>query len=222
MTTNSLTYKDLTIHHVVKKGMKHSYISISADATILLKTPKVSQSFIVNLLDEKEFWLRKKLAEIKKYPTVAVDIQNEVLFLGNVYSIKSLEVKSLKLKLEKLRSHSSKNILKCYDSFYKEYAIKYIIPRVEYFSKLMSLEYSEIKFRKMKRRWGSCNSKKVLTFNTELIKVKKELIDYVVVHELAHLKHMDHSKKFHALVLEYLPNSKKYIEELKQTRISIF
>ena len=91
-----------------------------------------------------------------------------------------------------------------------------------YYSELMSLEYKEIKYRKMKSRWGSCNSVKVLTFNTELIKVDKELIDYVVVHELAHLKHMNHSKAFHAFVESHLPNSKAQRQALKKIKIATF
>ena len=86
----------------------------------------------------------------------------------------------------------------------------------------MGLDYSEIKYRKMKSRWGSCSSKRVLTFNTELIKINKELIDYVIVHELAHIKHMNHSKQFHALVEKYLPLSKRLRKELKNIKISTF
>ncbi len=84
----------------------------------------------------------------------------------------------------------------------------------------MELDYREVKFRKMKSRWGSCSSLRVITFNSELIKVKKELIDYVVVHELAHLVHMNHSKNFHALVDKYISNSKEIRKELKSTNLS--
>lgn len=87
---------------------------------------------------------------------------------------------------------------------------------------MMDLHFNEVKYRKMKSRWGSCSSAKVLTFNTELIKTKKELIDYVVVHELAHLKHMNHSRAFHSFVDRYLPNSKGYRQELKKVKISTF
>jgi len=83
----------------------------------------------------------------------------------------------------------------------------------------MGLSYTEIKFRKMKSRWGSCSSKKTITLNTELMKVKKELIDYVLVHELAHLKHMNHSKEFHSLVENYLSDSKVLRKELKNINL---
>jgi len=144
-----------------------------------------------------------------------------VLLFGEIYSIDTQEASLLREKLERTRTTSVQNILKCYNTFYKECADKFIRLRVTHFSELMGLEYSDIKFRKMKSRWGSCNSKKVITFNTELIKVKKELIDYVVVHELAHIKHMNHSRKFHDLVDKYLPNSKRYRRELKNIKISI-
>jgi predicted metal-dependent hydrolase len=83
----------------------------------------------------------------------------------------------------------------------------------------MNLSYNDIKFKKMKSRWGSCSSKKTLTFNTQLIKVEKELIDYVVVHELSHLVFMNHSKEFHNLVEQYLADSKRYRQKLKNIRI---
>jgi len=99
------------------------------------------------------------------------------------------------------------------------YSLDFLQKRMEYFSKIMNLHYSKLKFRKMRSRWGSCNSKREITLNKELSRVNKNLIDYVVVHELAHLKHMNHSKEFHALVDEYLPSSKVYRKELKNIRL---
>jgi predicted metal-dependent hydrolase len=84
--------------------------------------------------------------------------------------------------------------------------------RVEYFSKKMQLQYSELKFRRMKRRWGGCSSKGVITLNTYLSNTPMVQIDYVVVHELAHLVYMDHSKKFHQLVAMYTPSSKTILQ----------
>ena len=82
-------------------------------------------------------------------------------------------------------------------------------------AKKMDLKFSDLKFRKMRSRWGSCSNTRTITLNCELMKVKKELIDYVVVHELAHLVHMNHSKDFHSLVENYLPSSKALRRELR-------
>ena len=87
--------------------------------------------------------------------------------------------------------------------------MEYLTRKMDYFSNLMGLSYSELKFRKMKSRWGSCNSKGAITLNKKLVKTPEICIDYVVIHELAHLKHLNHSKKFHTLVDSYHPNSKE-------------
>jgi predicted metal-dependent hydrolase len=178
--------------------------------------------FINELLEKKEAWIRKKLVQIKQYPPIELNLEDEILLFGEIYSIDSAKAESLRLALQKRKVLSLKTIIKHYNTFYKEFAASYISPRVEHFSHLMRLNYSEIKYKRMKGRWGSCNSHRVLTFNTELVKTKKELIDYVIVHELAHLKHMNHSKEFHALIQKFLPDSKHLCNELKKVKISIY
>lgn len=70
----------------------------------------------------------------------------------------------------------------------------------------MQVQPLEVKYRLMKARWGSCNHKKVLTFNKNLKFLPEELICYVVVHELSHLRYMNHSKVFWQLVSQFIPN----------------
>ena len=96
---------------------------------------------------------------------------------------------------------------------------EFIQMRVEYFSCVMNLAFTKLKFRKMRSRWGSCNSRREVTLNSELLRVSGELVDYVIVHELAHIKHMNHSKAFHDLVENYLPGSKEYRKKLKNIRL---
>ncbi len=98
-------------------------------------------------------------------------------------------------------------------------AKEYITSRTDYFCALMSLRYSELKFKKLKSRWGSCDRRGVITINIYLYNTPKELIDYVVVHELSHLVHMNHSKKFHNLVQKYIPDAKKNRALLKNINL---
>ncbi|QOY55869.1 M48 family metallopeptidase [Candidatus Sulfurimonas marisnigri] len=201
--------------HVCNPRLKNSYISICKKGFITLKTPRVSDIFIQNLLNKKEVWIRKQLLQVEHNQPLEINLEDEVLMFGEVYSIDSTEATELRRFLEKLKKPDEKNILKCYDNFYKLYASQYIVPKVEQFSKLMNLNYEEIKFKKMKSRWGSCSSKRVITLNTQLIKIDKELIDYIIVHELAHLTHMNHSRKFHDLVDIYISNAKELNKRLK-------
>ena len=92
-----------------------------------------------------------------------------------------------------------------------------IIPqRVEYFSKLMGLKPSSVKINFAKTRFGSCSTKNNLNFSAFLMHYPDEAIDYVVVHELAHIKHHNHSKDFYSLIEKYLPDYKQRIKILKK------
>lgn len=93
---------------------------------------------------------------------------------------------------------------------------KEIIPkRVENFSKILGLYPTGIKITSAKTRFGSCSFKNSLNFSLYLMLYPPEAIDYVVVHELAHIKHKNHSKEFYALIETVLPDYKKRIAILK-------
>ena len=217
---SEIIFKDLSVEHICKPRLKNSYISVNHELKVILKTPKVSKCYIENLLLGKEQWIRKQLLKLSQNIPEKINLEDELLLFGEVSSIDIDEAEYLRKKLDKLRKTTKVNILKCYDDFYKHYSSEYLTLRVEYFAHRMDLKFTTVKFRKMRSRWGSCSSTGILTFNTELLKVKKELIDYVVVHELAHLVHMNHSKDFHSLVNSYLPASKELRGELK--RVSLF
>lgn len=215
MSINEINFNDLKILHLCKENLKNSYISVKKNGEITLKTPKVSNGYIQNLLKEKESWIRKQLHAVEKNQLKKINIQDEVMLFGEVFSIDADEAKELREYLKNVAVSNDDNISKCYDRFYKNYAQNYITPRVAYYSNIMNLRYSEIKYRKMRSRWGSCSSKGVITLNTGLIKIDKRLIDFIVVHELAHLSHMNHSKKFHSLVECYMPDAKALNRELR-------
>lgn len=97
----------------------------------------------------------------------------------------------------------------------KEQASEYIPERVEYYAKIIGVEYDRITIRNQKTRWGSCSSKGNLNFNCLLMLAPPEVIDYVVVHELCHRKEMNHSKAFWWEVEKVMPEYKKSVQWLK-------
>ena len=86
---------------------------------------------------------------------------------------------------------------------------------VNKYSNLMKLYPKKITIKQLKYAWGSCSSKKNISFNSELMYKEKDVIDYVVVHELAHLKYMNHQKDFWNLVGLFIPDYKEKRKELK-------
>ncbi|MCI8797136.1 MAG: M48 family metallopeptidase [Dorea sp.] len=94
-------------------------------------------------------------------------------------------------------------------------ALKLIPERVEYFAGLMGVSYGRITIREQKTRWGSCSCKGNLNFNWKLMLMPPEILDYVVVHELAHRKEMNHSRDFWKIVEQVLPD---YQERRKRLR----
>lgn len=92
-----------------------------------------------------------------------------------------------------------------------------ILPaRVEYYSRLMKLTPAAVKITAAKKRFGSCSGKNSLCFSCFLLLYPPAAVDYVVVHELAHIRHHDHSPAFHALVKQYLPDAEQRRKLLKQ------
>ena len=101
------------------------------------------------------------------------------------------------------------------DRFYKTEAQNHIPEHVAFWAEKMRLSPTHVRFRKTKRQWGSCSGKNVLSFNTMMMKLPHDVIQYIIVHELAHIKHKHHQKAFWQMVEHYLPDYRKQVAELK-------
>ncbi len=91
--------------------------------------------------------------------------------------------------------------------------------RVRLWARRMDLHPKRITLREMTRKWGSCSSNGNITLNTALFYVPDYLLDYLIVHELAHMKHFDHGPDFWALVGDYVPEYREYERELNTYRV---
>ena len=104
----------------------------------------------------------------------------------------------------------------------KARAKQYIPQRVEYWAEIIGVKYNSVSIRAQKTRWGSCSSKGNLNFNCLLMLTDTEAIDYVVIHELCHIKELNHSKRFWSLVEAYMPNYKEVQKHIKSMELQIF
>ena len=99
---------------------------------------------------------------------------------------------------------------------YRDAAKEYIPKRVEYYHAFTGGQYTKITIRDQKTRWGSCSSNGTLSFSFRLMLAPPRVLDYVVVHELCHLTHMNHSKEFWNMVETILPDYKEHRKWLKE------
>ena len=145
-----------------------------------------------SLVEKKREWIETSIAKLSKN----IINEDEFLYLGEKKKIEDFRIKNL-------------------DLFYKKEIQKILPAKLEEYSRKMSLFPTSISYRKNKRTWGSCNYKNGLNFNILLMKFPIEVMEYVIVHELAHIKHKNHSKDFWNLVAVYCPNYKEIEKRFK-------
>ncbi|WP_417324346.1 M48 family metallopeptidase [Halarcobacter sp.] len=180
---------------IVKKKIsnKHVYLRLKDKNLLEISANKYfSKLDAVDLINRQKEWIvNRRDVFLRKEKN-----KNSYLLLGERYSLEDIEEEEL-------------------DKLYKEKAQKIIPKLVEEFAKKMNLYPTSIKYRKNKRTWGSCNYKNGLNFNILLAQFPLEVIEYVVIHELAHIEHKNHSKAFWALVKRYCKDYKQREKLLK-------
>jgi hypothetical protein len=102
---------------------------------------------------------------------------------------------------------------------YKKQALDLVKKRIEYFNSIYGFKFNNIRIKNQKTRWGSCSKKRNINFNYKIVMLPEKLADYIIIHELCHLKEFNHSKKFWSLVNEIMPNYLEIRKELKNSRL---
>jgi hypothetical protein len=101
------------------------------------------------------------------------------------------------------------------ENWYWQSASDHILPRTAALASLYGFAFQKASIRDQKTRWGSCSSKRNLNFNWRLIMAPPAVIDYIILHELCHLKHLNHSRRFWQLVEKHCPGYQQYETWLK-------
>lgn len=160
-----------------------------------------------------------------KRKTIELSIGDDFLPLVKApFKMSTEDIEKIVLKHEKWiekqiikkRGHDEKFALSPEEeTMLKEKALPYLTERTEYFAKFMGLKYTGIKITSAKKRFGSCSGKNSVCYSWRLMQYPPEAIDYVIVHELAHIVYKNHGKVFYKLIEKYLPDYKKREKLLK-------
>ncbi len=184
--------KEVDAKLINKRNVRHCYLRIVENNSIQITANKYfSVDDAKDLIFRKEDWILKHLN--KKSATISED---EFYYLGEKFEKKDFEDFDL-------------------ITFYRNKAASIITPIVNNQANIMQLFPKVIKYRNNKSRWGSCSHDNTINLNLNLLKFPASVIEYVVIHELSHIKHKNHSKKFWDLVEKYCPEYKECEKKLK-------
>lgn len=219
------------VSYTIRKSSKASRVrlSIGPDTGLVVIVPgKFPEVRVEGIIRDKEKWVLAKLHDMeilaKKRRTAGEDKNSLLRYLGKAYRIVTIVSASSPVRVEltgdkaliTLPEDDPLLLERALDLWYRWAAEQFFSQRAEFFAKQMGVDYGTIFYRNQKSRWGSCSAKKNLSFNIRLVMAPSEVVDYLVIHELSHLKEMNHSRNFWALVESYCPGRKKYQTWLKE------
>ena len=192
-----------------KKAVKYLRLKVEQSGEISLSIPlRTKENHILEFLEKNLEWLRKTSAKIKAKNSAKNE--NQVEFLGGSYElIIDKKASGVSIELFSIKAASKADFRRFCDQKAKEL----LNASIARFAPLIARPINHISFKHMRTRWGSCNKAKgYINLNLDLITKKKEFIEYVVLHELAHLVYANHSKDFYALISKHMPDYKARIK----------
>lgn len=203
----------MNTYKVIRQRRRTIALIINPDATLTVKAPIFTPDFFISrFIKEKQDWIDKKIAQLKQYPQFEEKkfVDGELFqFLGKEYPLQIVHTDSIQLTDKLLFPFKNKrSIKKKILEWYKEHALETVTKQVVEWAERMDVKYRSIGLSNAKKRWGACSHIDELTFNWRLIMAPVHVIDYVVIHELAHITEKNHSKNFWAIVQRYCPDYK--------------
>jgi hypothetical protein len=213
-----------------KKRKKSISIKVEKDGTIVVRAPQgATDPQIKQVIKRKEDWINRKVKAQRHKQREVVEHNYEegekFLYLGEEYELRFVRDGSLE---------SGENILledylyfdydcvpradEVFEDWYRKEALGIMESIAEEYDQYFAGKYEKIKISWAKKRWGSCTSAGNLNFNWRIIMAPIEVVRYVVVHELCHLVHHNHSRDFWEYVESFVPDYKRSKEWLKKNQ----
>lgn len=228
----SIQLAGASVSYTLKRSSKRRSIGLRIDDRgLTVNIPlRASEKWLHTVLNEKADWVVEKLGnwQTKKNVEPRWLDGEKLAFRGESFTLRiipSLFNSPIQLRGEQLVLHITDicdevKIEKLVTQWYQREAERVFLECVAHYAPLMSVAPKQIKLSSARTQWGSCTSRGVVRLNWQLVKMPLHLIDYVIVHELAHLREMNHSAAFWHIVECTLPDYAKCRAELRNYGIS--
>ena len=205
---------------IIKSNRKSITLVIDESGELIVRAPRfVSDREIMKLVEAKRDWIIKRRQEIEKTDKLKQELiiknGSVIPFMGEDRTISIGEYRRIMLTETEIQVPMVHDPEKVFRKWVKMQALYTLQESVEHYAEQMGLSYENVKLSTARTSWGTCTSKRVLRFSWRLILCPIEILDYVVVHELSHIRHMNHSQEFWTCVAAVLPDHKNRRKWLK-------
>lgn len=211
------------IDQLIRSKRKTVAIIVQRDGKVIVRAPlKASERQIRQFVESKTGWIAEKKIQMQEQ---APALQKKFTagerfpYLGQEYALSVVSGPRAGLRFEagfSLNQNSQAEAARLFEKWYKAAARKILTERARLYAQKFGLKYQKIRISSARTRWGSCSSRGTLSFTWRLVMAPLEVVDYVVVHELAHLRVQNHSAAFWAEVTKMMPDFKRQRDWLKK------
>jgi predicted metal-dependent hydrolase len=215
----------IEIDKLIRSKRRTIALIIERDGSFTVRAPmRASHAVIETFIQQKADWItrtRNKVKSALREPTLGKQYANgeKFLFLGSSFDLKLVRLQKHLLHFDSgftLRQSAQTKGEQIFTRWYKEQAFEIISERVKQYSQQYNFTPKQVKISSAKTRWGSCSPNGTLNFTWRLVMAPLAVIDYVVAHELVHLRVKNHSSKFWKEVEYIYPEYKKQRKWLKE------
>ena len=213
----------MTDYTLIRSKRRTAAIHIKNGSVEVRAPKKMPKRDIDKFVASKEKWITERLAQSQSYAdqreAFSLEYGDNVTFRGTEYPLAAKDGKRAGFDGERFYlppDLQSEQIKSTVVQIYRRLAKLLLTERVGHYAGLMNVSPTAVKINGAKTRWGSYSAKKSLNFSWRLVMVSDAVIDYVVVHELAHITQMNHSARFWAVVAGVLPDYKERQKRLKE------
>lgn len=203
---------------VIKKRTKSFRLSVNKDCKVRLTAPLYATKLEINsFISKNQSWLENALSKMQakkeELDKKRGEFEGKALYLGKTYNLQYLEkAKTTTIENDTIQTKNEKS----YKAWLKSEAIRIFTPKCYEIASFYGVEIKSIGVRFMKSRWGSCSISGNISLNINLVKAPRSVIEYVIIHEIAHRKEHNHSIKFWNEVKKLCPEYKTSELWLKQ------
>ena len=212
------------VSQLIRSKRRTIALIVERDGSLTVRAPlRMSTNAIDEFVQKHLEWVEKKRLEMQSMapakPPRRYDVGELFLYMGQHYPLETVTDAKQKLVLDgsfKLSLQEHRNAEIIFRNWYRRQAATFISQRVVFFAKQHEIEVNSLRITSARTRWGSCSAKGALSFSWRLMMTPPHVIDYVVVHELAHTIHHDHSARFWKLVEKWMPDYRERRKQLRQ------